>query len=85
MSLSQDDILKLLTKPERAKGKKLDTSIRIVEVWFELQHKLYDEEKQEMAKCSNPSCTDPRARAQLVAEINGALMCRRCFLSGYNA
>jgi len=86
MGLSDADIKRLLAKKEPAKtskGKKIDTSNREVEVWFQLHHKLFDDEKEQMAKCSNDECEDPRARAQLVAEINGVLMCRRCFLAGY--
>ena len=85
MSLSQDDILRLLAKPERvisSKGKKIDASDRSTQTWFALQHTLFDEEKNESAKCSNPECTDHR-KASVVARINDVLMCRRCFLSGY--
>jgi hypothetical protein len=86
MTLSNEDILRLLAKKEPArtsKGKRINTAVREVEVWFQLQHKLFDEEKQAMAKCSNTECADHRGRAALVAEVNGVLMCRRCFLAGY--
>jgi hypothetical protein len=86
VSLSNEDIQRLLAKKEPAKtskGRSIDTSRREVDVWFKLQQKLYDEEKEEMAKCSNPDCTDHRGRAQLVATVNSTLMCRRCFLAGY--
>jgi len=86
MSLSPEDIQRLLKKKEPAKtskGKKIDTSVREVEVWFQMHQVLFDEELEQMAKCSNSNCTDSRGRAQLVAEINGVLMCRRCFLDGY--
>jgi hypothetical protein len=86
VSLSNEDILRLLAKKQPVKtsrGKRIDTRVREVEVWFALQHKLFDEEKQEMVRCSNPDCQDPRKRGQLVVDIDGVFMCRRCFLAGY--
>lgn len=83
--LSQEQILKLLAKPERSttsKGKKVDTSDRTITTWFAIQHIMFDDEKNETAKCSNPDCTDHRV-ASVCARINDVLMCRRCFLSGY--
>ena len=86
MGLSQEDILRLLApKPRASKGKpKIDTSIRTVETWFALAHKMFDEDRQEMAKCENPDCPDVRTRVDVVSEVNGKKMCRICFLSGWN-
>lgn len=86
MSLSQKDILRLLApKPGRRSSKnKIDTSIRTVETWFALAHKLFDEDTQQMSKCENPNCQDKRSRVDVIAEVNGAKMCRFCFLSGWN-
>jgi len=85
--LTQDEITRLLSKPEKtrnSKGKVIDASVRTIEVWFSLCHKLFDEETQATAKCSNPNCADPRPhKAAVVAVINGQNMCRYCFLDGY--
>lgn len=89
MSLSPEQIKQLLKQAEsknKGRGRRsksfIDTSDRSVVVWFKLAHKLMDDETMEPAKCSNPNCTDTR-RIQMCAEIDGILMCRRCFLDGY--
>lgn len=85
MGLNREDILRLLApKPKKGTSKKIDTSIRSVEVWFLLAHKLFDEDTQEMTKCENPDCPDTRSRVDVVAEVNGKKMCRLCFLNGWN-
>jgi hypothetical protein len=89
MGLTPEQIQILLSKPAaagRGKGRKpknyIDTTQRTVMVWFKLAHKLFDEDTQEPARCSNPNCQDTRAK-QMVAEVDGIKMCRRCFLDGY--
>lgn len=90
MSLSNEQIQKLLAKsnePKSRGGRKpkgwIDTSSRDYSTWFKLHHKLYDEEAEKFAECSNPNCTDTREGGQAVAEVSGVLMCRICFLAGY--
>lgn len=89
MSLTPEQIKALLNKNKnrnQGRGRKpknyIDTSERTVVVWFKLAHKLMDDETMEPAKCSNPNCSDTR-HIQMCAEVNSVLMCRRCFLDGY--
>lgn len=88
MPLTPEQIKLLLAVPEKKKsaGRKsknyIDTSVRDIATWFKLHHKLQDLDTYELAKCSNPNCTDTRER-QAVAVINGQDMCRRCFLDGW--
>ena len=85
--LTSEQIKALLTKPEKTKsstGKVIDASQRDSTTWFKLAHKLFDEETQETAKCSNPNCCDPRGgKGAVVATVSGVKMCRYCFLDGY--
>lgn len=91
MALSNEDITRLLAKPDKvrsSKGSKIDTSDRRVEVWFALAHKLFDADVLDSASCDNPDCIDPRpkgpSRRTVVAEVNGKNMCRHCFLAEWN-
>ena len=89
-SLTPEQIKLLLAIPEKRRGgprKKggIDTTVRDHATWFKLAHKLFDEETQEMAECSNENCPDDRPRARaVVAEVDGVLMCRHCFLAGWH-
>lgn len=89
MPLTPEQIKHLLALPQatgRGKGRKpknhIDTSIREAVTWFKLGAKMVDQDTQELTKCENPDCTDTRP-SHLVAEVNGKLMCRRCFLNGW--
>lgn len=78
-------LLKVADKPKQ-RGKKpknyIDVSVRDYQTWFKLAHKLMDDETMEPVRCSNPNCPDTRHR-QMCAEVNGVVICRRCFLDGY--
>ena len=90
MPLSPEQIKQLLSsanKPKRGGRRSkgfIDTSSRDILTWFKLGHKLMNEETQDAARCSNPNCQDTRNK-MMTAEVNGILMCRRCFLDGYQA
>lgn len=89
MSLTPEQVKLLLSLPDKKRGGRkakggIDTSVRNHETWFKLAHKLFDEETQEAAQCSNPECPDMRPKQRtVVAEIDGILMCRICFLAGW--
>lgn len=90
MPLSSEEIKKLLALPtNRGRGRHpkdwVDTSVRDYQTWFKLNHKLWDEEREHYAKCDNPDCKDYREgrNQHMVAEVDGTLMCRICFLDGY--
>jgi hypothetical protein len=94
MSLTPDQIKKILAKPQRKSGKKktIDTSVRDVTTWFALSSKTRDEMGNDL-KCDNSNCVDPRpvkvtalgneVRHQFVVEIDGQNCCRHCFLDGW--
>lgn len=47
-------------------------------------HNWFYETKQSYGECENPDCIDPRGTdTAMVAEANGAKMCRFCFLAGW--
>jgi len=93
MPLSNEQIAMLLALPKRRGGggrKKSgpDTNVRDYQTWFKLAQKMVDEETQELQRCENPSCQDPRALAGegngiIVTQIDGKYMCRYCFLDGW--
>jgi hypothetical protein len=89
VSLTPEQIKLLLAIPERKRGGRrksggIDATVRDHATWFKLAHKLFDEVTQEMPECSNPECPDDRPKARtVVAEVDGVLMCRYCFLSGW--
>jgi hypothetical protein len=93
MSLTPDQIKALLAIPSkrggRGKGgKTIDTSVRDYETWFKLAHKIMDAEEVDGTdnECSNPICLDPReGRSRVLAEVNGLVMCRYCFLDGFGS
>jgi len=49
-----------------------------------MEHHLLNEDN-EMARCDNPDCIDPRDKTygQTVVDINGKSLCRYCFLGGW--
>lgn len=66
--------------PRKSKARGIDTSIRTTEVWFKLP--------MQFGFCTNPDCKDDRPRKvaegnAMTSEINGARMCRLCFLEGF--
>lgn len=91
MPLNKDQVLALLNaeakRPKRGgpRGprKGIDTTIRTHAVWFSLMQHLFNESTGEPAQCSNPDCVDKRP-VQICADIEGTLMCRYCFLGGYD-
>ena len=89
MSLTPEQIKLLLALPQRRGGGRkksggIDTKVRDHATWFKLAHKLFDEDTQEMAECSNTECPDDRPKSMaVVAEVDGVLMCRHCFLNGW--
>jgi hypothetical protein len=102
VGLSEEEILELLkedakTKFKRGAGKrgprKEDTSVRLVNVWFKLQHHIcmpdcaHRTDSPTGNACWNPECVDPRERTDrgvnVVALVNEKWMCRYCFLNGW--
>lgn len=85
MKLDSDKIEALLKKPEQKPRRKKGTDYskeetRTYTIWFTL--------KTNLGVCSNPDCVDTRPMRTedgnaMVAEIEGAAMCRYCFLDGY--
>lgn len=77
------------TPQKRGRKKKsgIDTSVRDVQTWFKLGHKLFDEDDPDKySLCDNPNCPDPRpaqGKRTVVAEVEGVRMCRFCFLAGW--
>lgn len=90
-SLSPQQVAHLLSLPEKKgrggpRKKGPNTDERTHAVWFMLAHKLFDEETRELAICSNPECPDTRSKeSAVIAEVNGVLMCRICFLNGWKS
>lgn len=84
MPLTPEQIKALLAQPQRRRKKnEIDTSVRDYQTWFKLSGKLFDESSPDgRTHCSNPNCIDTRSQ-QMVNNINGVFMCRRCFLDGY--
>lgn len=87
MPLSKDEIAALLSKPTTRRGGKkkagVDTNDRSYNTWFKLAAKLFDENVPDgRTRCENPNCPDTRP-IQMVAEVNGKNMCRRCFIDGW--
>lgn len=85
MALTPDEIAKILKTPEKTprlpKSKKPDSSIRDYQTWFKMRHVLIRPDNEETAQCSNPNCSEPKRH--MVADVEGILMCRVCFLNGY--
>lgn len=87
MSLSPDEISKILAtpeKPQRVKKPLVDPNVRDYDTWFKMRHCLIRTDTNEVARCSNPQCPEPKRH--MVAEIpegSGLYMCRLCFLEGY--
>lgn len=89
MSMSNSDFLPVSDEeladldtpsPRKSRARGIDTSIRTVETWFKLP--------SHFGFCENPDCEDQRPRKvaegnAVVSEINGATMCRLCFVKGY--
>jgi len=74
ISHAKADALLKQPQPKTRKKKKIERTHR---VWF---HNL----PQIMGQCSNPDCIDPRNLSQVhVAEVDGHLMCRFCFVAGW--
>lgn len=95
MPLNQEELAALLAKPASKRGgggrkKAPQGSVRDVDTWFKLPHILIDPTmpvgSANLPKCENPECIDPRPkeRGQVVADVNAKLMCRYCFLDGWN-
>ena len=90
MSLTPEQVAHLLALPDKKRGggRKAgpNTSVRDHKTWFLLAHKLFDEETRELAICSNPQCPDTRSKeSAVIAEVDGILMCRICFLAGWKS
>jgi len=79
VTLSPEEIRKLLAKPARKrggarpgttgiKGKKVDVDVRDYQTWFKLQHEIFDKSPgvefgEKLLECENPNCQDPRRLA----------------------
>lgn len=93
MPLTNEQIATLLALPKTRRGGKRkpagpDTSVRDYQTWFKLAHSFLDDETNELLRCENESCLDPRALAGegkgiVVTQVNGKWMCRHCFLAGW--
>lgn len=88
-NLTPEQVAHLLALPEKTGGprkKGPDVSQRDHKTWFLLAHKLFDEETRELAVCSNADCPDTRSKDNaVIANVNGVLMCRICFLNGWKS
>jgi hypothetical protein len=77
--LSKDEIASILAKSKRKpRGKKYDFKTRTVANWFTIPHS--------MGTCSNEDCESPAekgGRNRMVADIDGHIMCRICFVAGW--
>jgi len=76
--LSPEELDEVMRAPQ-SKPRKSKTLERNYSNWFYETHHSY-------GQCENPDCIDPRGNdSVMVAEVNGAKMCRYCFLAGWNA
>lgn len=97
MALDPEQIQLLLQdeekKPSRkgTRTKRDVTEPREVTTWFRLPHRVADfvnEAGEEVTPhCENPDCDDPRPGSDrgrnVIAIVNGKMMCRYCFLAGW--
>lgn len=74
--LSPEELDEVMRTPQ-ARPRKPKVLERTFHNWFySLDHSY--------GKCENPDCIDPReVDSAMVAEVNGAKMCRFCFLAGW--
>ena len=90
-SLTPEQVAHLLALPQKTgrsgpRKSGPDVSQRDHKTWFLLAHKLFDEETRELAVCTNPECPDTRSKEHaVIADVNGVLMCRICFLDGWKS
>jgi hypothetical protein len=92
MPLSKEKIQELLAKKSKPRGggggqskRTIDPNDRSYQAWFSMNHMLLDHDTNEMTRCENPNCQDPRPKeyGQTVVEVNGQKMCRYCFVQGW--
>lgn len=75
--ISEEELDEVLRAPQ-SKPRKSKVLERTYYNWFYQTMQTY-------GQCENPDCIDPRGTdSAMVAEVNGAKMCRFCFLAGWN-